>query len=182
MLEVPCPILHFHRFTDTIHQVLKTECRNKQEDLTGYCSYVSHLFEFVSLKLLFISALPLIMYLTIFKSYIFLKEVCPCCIIVNHKHFWLLTERKNKTQKFDSYLVSRKFLEISVNNPNNNLKTCRFCCITAMVCDEILDISMFSDSSFTWGASYDFTYYWIQYVSLSTPSNSVQVINFLQIS
>ena len=47
--------------------MLKSECRNKQEDLTGYCSYISHLFEFVSIKLFVISALPLIMYLTIFK-------------------------------------------------------------------------------------------------------------------
>lgn len=64
----------WNRFTDTIHQVLKSECRNKQDDLTGYCSYVSHLLEFVSIKLLVISALPLLMYLTIFKSYLFLKE------------------------------------------------------------------------------------------------------------
>ncbi|KAL5271248.1 hypothetical protein ACHWQZ_G001772 [Mnemiopsis leidyi] len=65
----------WNRFTDTIHQVLKSECRNKQEDLTGYCSHISHLFEFVNIKLFIISALPLLIYLTIFKSYLFLKEV-----------------------------------------------------------------------------------------------------------
>jgi len=65
----------WHSFTESIKHVLETEWHNKKQDLSGYCSSVSQLFEFVSLKLLLISAIPLLMYLIIFKSYLFLKEV-----------------------------------------------------------------------------------------------------------
>ena len=64
------------RFTGTVQNVLESEWKVKKHDVFLYFSHLCQPFQHISIKDLFISAIPLILYLSVFKSYLVLKEVC----------------------------------------------------------------------------------------------------------